>query len=67
MAEYKLYCLDQKGRIARRHDLEAPDDASAANAARAQFPDVTCELWCGTRKVALIPAGGEPVWNTAAA
>lgn len=61
LAEYKIYCLDQKGRISRRHDLEAADDRAAIDAGRAKFPNTTCELWCGTRKVALLPAGGEPV------
>ena len=61
MAEYKLYCLDPKGRIARRHEFEASDDADAIDRARTDHPEESCELWCGTRKVALIPAGGEPV------
>lgn len=61
VAEYKLYCLDPKGRIQRRHEFEAADDAAAIASARARFPEETCELWCGTRKIALIPAGGEPV------
>jgi hypothetical protein len=61
VAEYKLYCLDPSGRIQRRHEFEAADDGAAIAGARAQFPEETCELWCGTRKIALIPAGGEPV------
>ena len=61
MAEYKLYCLDPEGRIVRRHEFEGADDAGAIGRARSDFLDQTCELWCGTRKVALIPAGGEPV------
>jgi hypothetical protein len=67
VAEYKLYCLDHAGRIWRRHELEAADDQSAAEAARAQFPESSCELWSGTRKVALLPVGGEPVWGQPAA
>jgi hypothetical protein len=67
MAEYKIYCLDGNGRIARRHDLEATDDGAAAHAAREQFPEMTCELWCGTRKVAVLPAGRAPVWSQSAA
>ena len=61
MAEYKLYCLDDRGRIRQRHEYEAPDDDAALTRARAEFPNDTCELWSGTRKVALIPAGGEPI------
>ena len=61
MAEYKLYCLDPAGRIQRRHEYEAADDGAAINRARADFPDETCELWSGTRKVALLPAGADPM------
>jgi hypothetical protein len=61
VAEYKLYCLDPNGRIQRRHEYESADDGAAIARARAEFPDETCELWSGTRKVALIPAGGEPI------
>jgi hypothetical protein len=61
VAEYKLYCLDPKGRIQRRHEFEAADDTDAIATARSQFGNETCELWCGTRKIAVIPADGEPV------
>ena len=61
VSEYKLYCLDQRGRISRRHELEAADDDAAIAQARAQFSGMDCELWSGIRKVALLPAQGEPV------
>lgn len=61
MAEYKLYFLDRNGRICRRHELEAADDASAISAARLIDPHATCELWAGATKVALLPAGKPPV------
>ena len=67
MSEYKLYCLDQRGRIAQRHEYEAADDAAAIELARAQHPNATCELWSGTRKVALLPAGGAPVYSRSVA
>jgi hypothetical protein len=60
VAEYKLYCLDERGRIRQRYEFEAADDGAAIARALADFPDETCEIWSGTRKVALIPAGGEP-------
>lgn len=63
MAEYKLYCLDGQGRIHRRFDLVADDDSAAVAAARDMAPEHDCEIWSGTRKVALMPAGGDPVWN----
>lgn len=61
MAEYRLYCLDARGRIARRHDIEAADDAAAIAAGRALAPDTVCELWSGSIQVAIIPANGEPI------
>ena len=61
MADYNLYCLDRNGRITRRHELVAADDASAIEAGRSIAPTVSCELWSGARKVALLPAGAEPI------
>ena len=56
MAEYKLYCLDEEGRIMRRHEFVASGDEPAMELASNHFPDFRCELWNGTRKVAVIPA-----------
>lgn len=63
VVEYKLYCLDRDGRIVRRHEIVAADDVAAIAAARAEHPEYDCEVWSGTRKVALVPAGdGAPVF-----
>ena len=67
MADYKLYCLDGSGRITRRHDFVADDDEAAIEIGRTTAPTVTCELWCGARRVALLPADGEPVQTRPAA
>lgn len=56
MAEYKLYCLDQNGRISQRIEMTAIDDGAAVATARDAYPDSDCELWSGTRKVARLPA-----------
>ena len=64
MADYKLYCLDRNGRITRRHDIVSEDDAAAIETGRTIAPTVSCELWSGTRKVALLPADAEPVLVT---
>ena len=55
MSEYKLYWLDRNGRIARRVDLEAGDDASALEVVRTMEANADRELWCGARKVAFLP------------
>jgi hypothetical protein len=67
MAEYRLYCLDARSRIARRKDIEAEGDAAAIETARTLEPGHDCELWSGSRKVALIPKDGEPVPSRPAA
>lgn len=61
LAEYKLYCLDRNDRIEKRIEFEAADDAAAMAYARDNHPGTNCELWCGARKVALIPAEGRSV------
>jgi hypothetical protein len=61
VAEYKLYCLDRNGQITRRHDIVADDDAGAIEAGRTVAPTVDCELWSGSRKVALLPTNSAPV------
>lgn len=60
MFEYRLYCLDKSGRIKQRHELTAPDDAAAIEAAREIEPAAAVELWSGPRKVAELPPAGEP-------
>lgn len=67
MAEYKLYCLDRNGRIARRIELEATDDKAAIATVKNDFPDTSCELWSGPRKVAMLPAGGDVILSRPAA
>lgn len=67
MVEYRLYCLDKRGRIARRKDIEAADDESAITVARATEPDHDCEIWSGSRKVALLPVNGAPIFDRPAA
>lgn len=62
MAEYRLYCLDGGGRIQRRHDFVAVDDQGAIDSARGYDPDATCELWSGSRKVATLHAGRDPIF-----
>lgn len=59
MPEYKLYRLDRNGRIASRVEFEAADDREAIIGARARVPDTASELWCNTRKVAVLPAADD--------
>lgn len=55
MPEYRLYCLDDKGRFAKSHEIYADDDDAALAVARAMKLDVLCELWNRNRYVAKLP------------
>jgi hypothetical protein len=41
-------------------DLEAADDAEAIELVRLGCEPADCELWCGSRKVAVIPKDSSP-------
>jgi hypothetical protein len=58
MGDYRLYCLDKKGRITERLDFVAQDDATAIQHARDKHPDADCEIWELGRKVAAVPSDG---------
>lgn len=57
MTEYRLYCLDKRGRITHPHDFDAPDDQAALVIAdHREHPEHECELWQGQRKIVRLPA-----------
>lgn len=51
MAEYRLYFLGPSGRILRREEIEAHDDAQAIGKAERKSDGGGTELWLGSRKV----------------
>lgn len=51
MAEYRLYFLGPSGRILRREELDAHDDAQAIGKAERKSDGAAAELWHGSRKV----------------
>ena len=54
--EYKLYCLDEAGRILHRHEYLAADDEAALRAAEARdHAEFGCELWTERRLLARLP------------
>lgn len=60
MPDYRLYCLDDSGRIAEAaHDIDARSDDEAIVLARAKRLLVDCELWQGNRLIAQIPAADQ--------
>jgi hypothetical protein len=57
MPDYKLYFLDEDGRIRRALDLECRDDEQALSVVREHVSDQAMELWCGRRLVRGFPPG----------
>jgi hypothetical protein len=55
MGEYRLYCLNERGKFAKSHELEAASDSEAVEQARAMKLPVKCELWSRDRLVAKLP------------
>ena len=51
MSEYMIYCLDDKGRFTKAHEIEASDDEDALAKARAMKLPMVCELWNRNRLV----------------
>jgi hypothetical protein len=58
MADYRLYMLNLDGHILRAADLKARDDDEAIARLRARGEPTDIELWCGKRRVALVPRAG---------
>lgn len=57
MADYRLYCLDEAGRM-HAEDFAAQSDGEAIAVAHSMKKPVNCELWSLDRFIALIPAYG---------
>jgi hypothetical protein len=55
MSEYRLYCLNEHGKFAKAHDIEAASDDDAIDRARAMKLPVPRELWNRDRLVAKLP------------
>ena len=58
MPDYRLYCLNNHGRIVKAHDVEARNDEEAIAAAKDMQLPSKCELWDKDRLVAEIEAYG---------
>jgi hypothetical protein len=58
MLSYRVYRLGVGGRIRYGDYLQAADDSEAIELARCHAEDANCELWLGSKKIALFPAGG---------
>ena len=54
MADYRLYGLDGVNKVASGEWFEAEDDQAAIEVATKMMDGHDCELWQGSRKIALI-------------
>ena len=52
MPEYRLYCLNDQGKITKSHEITASSDAEAVAKAKAMDLPERCELWEHSRMVA---------------
>ena len=59
MQDYKIYILDQKGRIALAYDFEGADDQSAVEESKKHSDNSDIEIWQRSRLVARISQGGK--------
>jgi len=51
MLEYRVYLLDQGGKIVERFDLNCTNDAEAVADGKRHLPRNNVEIWCGNRSV----------------
>ena len=56
MPDYRLYCLDERGKIAKAEWFEAKSDDEAIVMLRVRKLPFDCELWCGDRMIEQVPA-----------
>ncbi|MFD1611663.1 hypothetical protein ACFSCW_07610 [Sphingomonas tabacisoli] len=57
MFQYRLFCLDDQGKILHPHVFHAEGDDAALSLARdRQHRQHACELWRGTKLIASLPA-----------
>jgi hypothetical protein len=60
MAQYRLYCLNDRGGFSSSHDIEAADDSQALAKAKAMEIAGHCELWDHGRMVAKLEPRNQP-------
>ena len=54
VSDYKVYCLDDAGRIAMWVNLKCANDAEAIKRAREYCGEYRVELWQGDRKLHVV-------------
>jgi len=54
MLEYRMYVVDNGGKIIERIDLECPNDAEAVADGKTYVLRNNVEIWCGQRVVTVL-------------
>jgi len=54
MLEYRMYVIDNSGKIIERIDLECPNDAEAVSDGKTYLQKNNVEIWCGQRVVSVL-------------
>ena len=54
MLEYRMYVIDNGGKIIERIDLECPNDAEAVAGGKTYALRNNVEIWCGQRVVTVL-------------
>ena len=58
LSEYKIYCIDDDGHVAMRHDYDARDDLASLERAKELCGQYEMEVWQGKRFVARVTKDG---------
>ena len=61
MRRYRIYALDEAGRVARSHDFDCRDDLLALAEGERQSDANAVEVWEGARLVARVKPGNAPL------
>ena len=61
MAEYRVFCLDDEGRVVSGKEVIASNDVDALDAAHLFCNDFQVELWQQKRMVARVKKGNTPL------
>jgi hypothetical protein len=54
MLEYRVYVIDNDGKIVERIDLKCPNDAEAVSDGKTYARKNDVEIWCGQRVVTVL-------------
>jgi hypothetical protein len=63
LQEFRVFCLGADRKIIERHEFYAATNKDAIRHARAHFGSTECELWSGSKLIAVLPISISPSPN----